>query len=259
MIRLLDNVSKYRYLLANFITRDLKLKYRGSVAGYLWTLLEPMALVATYYFVFVVIAERGDRTYPIVVLLGVLPYNLFSAIVTGGANALVANAPLIRRIYIPRELFLVAQIGSSAVVFFLSLLVVIPFLIFYGIVPGPTLLLLPVAVVAIILFSTGIGLAVSCLNVLYRDVSYVLSVLLRIAFYGSPVIYSIDMVPERLRELYFANPLAVYLSLVRSAVLHQPLAVPTPQLSFALLAALGSFFGGAALFSRWERQVVKHL
>ncbi|MCK6548716.1 ABC transporter permease [Myxococcota bacterium] len=259
MLHILQSSLKYRYVLRNFVARDLKLKYRGSIAGYLWTLIEPMALVATYWFVFVVIAERGDHTYPLVVLLGVLPYNFFSAIVTQSSSSLVANASLIRRVYMPRELFIISLLGSNLVMFLLSLLVVIPFLVVYGITPGAGLLLLPPAIVLLTMFATGIGLVVSCLNVLYRDVSYVMNMVLRITFYGSPVIYAIDMVPERLQGVYFANPLAVYLTLVRTSVLGQPLAIGLGHVGAAVAIALLTFVGGALFFRRWEKKVVKFL
>jgi ABC-type polysaccharide/polyol phosphate export permease len=207
----------------------------------------------------VVIARRGDVTYPLVVLLGVLPYNLLSTIISGSANALVSNAMLIRRVYLPRELFLVAHIGSNFVVFLLSLLVVIPFVVYYGIAPGVGLLWLGPGVLLVVMFATGVGLVVSCMNVLYRDVGYVMSVLLRILFYASPVIYPVDMVPERLRALYFLNPLAVYLSMIRSSVLGQPLLVPTEHVVLAVVVAFAMLFGGALFFGRWERKVVKFL
>lgn len=259
MFSLIKNATQHRYVLRNFISRDLKLKYRGSVAGYLWTLMEPMALVATYYFVFVVIARRGDATYPLIVLLGVLPYNLFSGIITGGATSLIANATLIRRVYLPRELFLIALIGSNLIVFLLSLLVVIPFLLYYRIMPGWSLALLPIAILLITFLSTGIGLLVACLNVLYRDVSYVLSVLLRLAFYGSPVLYGVDWVPERLRDAYLLNPLAVYLSMIRCAILDAPMFASPPQVLLAVLFAVLALAGGSLAFRRWERKVVKYL
>lgn len=259
MLHILQNSLKYRYVLRNFVARDLKLKYRGSVAGYFWTLIEPMALVATYWFVFVVIAQRGDHTYPLVVLLGVLPYNFFSAIVTQSASSLVSNASLIRRVYMPRELFIVSLLGSNLVMFLLSLLVVIPFLFVYRIEPGMGLLLLPPAIVLVTMFATGIGLVVSCLNVLYRDVAYVMNMVLRITFYGSPVIYAVDMVPERLQGLYFANPLAVYLTLIRTSVLGQPLGLPLGHLAAAVAVAFLTFLGGALFFRRWEKKVVKFL
>lgn len=259
MFRLFTNASRYRYLLKNFVLGDLKVKYRGSVAGYLWTLLEPMALVATYYFIFVVIARRGDHTYPLVVLLGVLPYNLFSSIVNGGANSLVANASLIRRVYLPRELFLIALLGSNLVVFFSSLLVVIPFLFYYGVTPTISLLFLLPAIILIVLFASGIALIASCINVLYRDVGYLLSVALRLVFYGSPVIYSAHMVPESLRDLYFLNPLAVFLSLIRAAILNEPLICTTGHIAGAVIASFVVLFGGALFFARWEGRVVKHL
>lgn len=259
MLAFIQNVSRYRWVLSNFVSRDLRVKYRGTVAGYLWTLLEPLALLATYYFVFVIIAERGGSTYPLIVLLGVLPYNLFSAIVSGSAVSLVGNSALIRRVYIPRELFVVSAIASNVIIFLLSLLVVIPFLAYYRITPTWSLLLLPAGIMLIALFSAGIGLIASCANVVYRDVAYLIAVLLRVVFYGSPVIYSLDMVPEKLREVYLLNPLAVYLTMIRSSLLPENASLSAGQVALATAVAVIIFAVGCAVFARYERRVVKYL
>jgi ABC-2 type transport system permease protein len=259
VIAFVQNLGRYRYVLQNFVWRDLRVKYRGTVAGYLWTLLEPLALLATYWFVFVVIARRGGDLYPLVVLLGVLPYNLFSAVVSGGANALVSNAPLIRRVYIPRELFVVSAIASNLIIFFLSLLVAIPFLIYYQVTPTLSFFLFPVGVVLMTLFSTGLGLIAACANAVYRDVSYLITVFLRVIFYGSPVIYSLDMVPEKLRDLYLYNPLAVYLTMIRSGFVPEAAHLGVGHIVVSVVAATVTFAGGLFVFARWERSVVKYL
>lgn len=259
MIGFFQNVSRYRWVLQNFVARDLRVKYRGTVAGYLWTLIEPLALLATYYFVFVVIARRGGELYPLIVLLGVLPYQLFSTIISGSATALVGNAGLIRRVYIPRELFVVSAIASNMIIFLLSLLVTIPFLLYYRVAPSWSLALLPLGIFLMTLFSAGIGLIASCANVIYRDVSYLINMLLRIVFYASPVIYSLDMVPQNIRDLYLLNPLAVYLTMIRSALVPENFTLSAAHIGISAAIALVTFAIGCAVFARYERRVVKFL
>ena len=124
-------VVRHHHVLVNFVLRDLKVKYRGTVLGYLWSLLEPLSLVLIYWFVFVVIARRGGPDYPLVVILGVLPFQFFNTVVASGAASLTANASLIRRVWLPRELFVIGTALSSLVVLGLSLLVCVPFLLLY--------------------------------------------------------------------------------------------------------------------------------
>jgi len=256
---LLHTLRNQRHVLGNFVARDLKVKYRGTVLGYLWSLLEPMSLVLVYYFVFEVIARRGGPGYPLVVILGVLPYNLMASIIQSGAGALTTNAALIRRVYLPREVLVIAAVASHLVVFALSIAVVVPFLIYYQVVPGWRLIFLPFATALIALFGTGIGFVVACANALFRDIDYVIRVAMRLFFYGSPTIYTISMVPEDMRSFYLLNPVAVYLSLLRSGTMNRPLDVEPIYVAGATVAAIVVFWMGLTLFYRWQAKAVKYL
>jgi ABC-type polysaccharide/polyol phosphate export permease len=257
--QLVTNLVRHRFVLWNFIARDLKVKYRGTLLGYLWSLLEPLSLVVVYHFVFVVIARRGGDDYPLQVMLGVLPYGFLSAVIQGGSGALTSSASLIRRVYIPREVFVAAHVGSSLAVYLLSMLVVVPFAAWYDVVPGWRLLLLPLAVVMLTAFGTGVALVTACANAIYRDVGYTLRVLLRLLFYAAPVVYTVEMVPERMREVFLLNPVAVYVSMARNAVLDRPMPFDAARGALAAVVAVGTLAAGAAIFRRWERKAVKFL
>jgi ABC-2 type transport system permease protein len=259
VLALLAHIRRYRHVLRNFVVRDLKVKYRGTVFGYLWTLLEPLSLVAVYWFVFVVIAERGGPDYPLVVILGVLPFQFLSAVISGGTGILVGNAALIRRVYLPRELFVVALVLSNLVTLALSLLVTVPFLIAYDVSPGWRLAYLPVALGLLAALALGVSLVLACVHAMYRDVAYVVKVVLRLAFYGSPVIYSVGMVPEHIRGLYLLNPVAVYLEMARSAVMNTPFLFDGGHAALAAVIALSALALGARLFRRLENKAVKFL
>lgn len=259
MFELLNNIRRHHHVLRNFILRDLKVKYRGTVFGYLWSLLEPLSLVAIYWFVFVVIARRGGPDYPLVVILGVLPFQFASTVISSGTGALVANASLIRRVYLPRELFVVGMVGSNLFTLGLSLLVSVPFVVAYDVSPGPRLALLIPGVLLLAGLATGIALILACANAIYRDVAYVVKVVLRLAFYASPVIYSVEMVPEALRPTYLANPFAVLLELIRSAVMNRPLPFSSLHLASAVAVSFLALVLGARLFQRWQAKAVKFL
>ncbi|MEL6189354.1 MAG: ABC transporter permease [Myxococcota bacterium] len=252
-------VVRHHHVLTNFVLRDLKVKYRGTVLGYLWSLLEPLSLVLIYWFVFVVIARRGGPDYPLVVILGVLPFQFFNTVVSSGAASLTANASLIRRVWLPRELFVVATALSSLVVLGLSLLVCLPFLLLYQVPIGPRLVGLPAGLALLSAFATGLALALAAPSAIYRDLGYVLRVLLRLGFYASPVIYSIDMVPASIQGWYLLNPLAVYLTAIRSAVMNQPVGFSFVAWLWGASLAVLSLLAGAHLFRRYEAQAVKFL
>ena len=259
MVRLLQHATKHRYVLANFVNRDLKVKYRGTLFGYLWSLLEPMSLVGIYYFVFVVIAQRGGHDYALVVILGVLPWTFFSAVVMGGANALRTNAGLVRKVQLPREVYVLAGASSAFVFLLLNMVSVIPFLFIFKVTPGLSIVLWPVAIAMLAVMSTGIALVAACANVVYRDVEYLISVVLRIGFYFSAVIYPVTMVPEQFRFLYLFNPVALCLSMARSAVMNSPAPYELVHVVSATVFALVAIAGGTVFFKRWENRAVKFL
>lgn len=254
------SLTRYRHVLAYLVASDLKVRYRRSVFGYLWTLLEPLSLVFTYYFLFAIIAQVDRPAYPIILMIGVLPWTFFSSVISTGAFVLIGNAGLIQKVYLPRELFMVSQVTYNLVVFLLSLVVVVPMLVWYGIYPDPArLLLLPIAIVLLTLLATGIGMIAACLNVLYRDVGDVLRVLLRLGMYLSPVIYTLDMVPEQFQRYYMLNPISVVLTLFRASLLDEPIPVSGRLIALGIALTLLIFVSGLAVFSRWEAKLIKYL
>lgn len=259
MLTLLRTSWQHHHLLANFILRDLRVKYRGTILGYFWSLLEPLSLVLIYWFLFVVIARRGDDNYPLTVMLGVLCMQFFTGVTNGGAGALTGNAGLIRRVRIPREIFVVAIVGSTTVVLLLSLIAVIPFMLAAQVGLSLRLGWAVVGLIGLGLFSTGLGLMLACANAIYRDVGYVLRVTTRLIFYVSPVIYPIDMVPERIRDLYLLNPLAVFITQMRCGVMNEPMTVGSLHLAWAALISVAMFAVGARVFSKWQAEAVKFL
>ena len=259
-LRLFSTIRAHRHVLKNFIGRDLKVKYRGTVFGYLWSLLEPLSLVLVYLFLFGVIIDRDLPAYPLVVAIGVLSYNFMSGIMNGGAAALVANAGLIRRVYLPREVFIFATVGTNTVVFALNMVAIIPLFFVYSIVPSWRVVWFFVAAGLLAVFSTGAALFLACANAVFRDVGYVVRVVLRLAFYGTPAIYPVSMItnPE-FQNLYMYNPLAVYISMARSAIMDRPMFFSPIQGVWAAAFAFAVLLAGAAVFFRWERTAVKFL
>ncbi|MCB9645356.1 MAG: ABC transporter permease [Deltaproteobacteria bacterium] len=263
MLSVVHSLREHRFVLQNFISRDLKVKYRGTAFGYLWSLLEPLSLVLVYYFVFQVIARRGGAAYPLVVALGVFAYNFMASVVQGGASALVSNASLIRRVYLPREIFVFSQVGSNVTIFALNLVAVIPFLIYYQVMPGWRIVLLPLAALLMTMFTTGLALVVACANAVYRDVGYVIRVSVRLFMYGAPTIYPLTMARDAMSppvyELYLLNPVTVYISLVRNAVMNQPFPFEARHVLVSAVFAVASLALGLSVFARWEKRAVKYL
>ena len=259
MLRLFAITQKHRHVLSNFVSRDLTIKYRGTVAGYLWSLLEPLSMVAVYYFIFGVIAKRGDSDFPLIVILGLLPWNYFNALIMGGANALRANSGLVLRVHLPRETYILANAATALVVMGLSFLVVIPFMFIWDVVPGWRIVFFPLSIVLLTMCALGIGLVVSCLNVIYRDFSYLLQVIFRFLFYFSATIYPVSMVPEKIQFYFLFNPIALCLSMGRNGIMNRPMPFELVHVGSAVTLAIITFLIGVYYFPRLEAKAVKYL
>jgi lipopolysaccharide transport system permease protein len=188
----LAEVLRFRELIAMLVARDLKVRYKRSVLGMLWSLLNPLLQMVVYSFVFSTIMRLGVAAYPIFLLSGLLPWTMFSTSVSLAAGCLLSNASLIRKVAVPQLVYPLALVGSKLVDLLLSLIPLILLAIFYGRPPGLSWLFLPVAIVFVAAFSAGISFLVSSLTVFFRDMKHLIDIFLQIWFYLTPVIYTYD-------------------------------------------------------------------
>jgi lipopolysaccharide transport system permease protein len=209
--RAMEEFVAYWELTANLIARDLKTKYRGSVLGIFWSLLNPLMLMVVYTAVFSIIVRvkiPGSVPYPVFLLAGLVPWNAFAQSLTNATTSVVDNAGIVRKVYFPLEILPVSAVLSASVNFLISLALLVVIALVFGVHLGLSLLVLPVLIALQIAFTIGLGCLLAAGNVFFRDVQYFLSVLLTVWFFGTPIVYSLDLVPARLRPVFEANPMA---------------------------------------------------
>ena len=186
-------LSQYRFLLQNLVIRDLKAKYKNSILGVLWSLLNPLALMLVFTIVFSVLSgDRAPRQYPVFVLVGLIPWRFFTGAVTSGSIAITNNAVLVKKVYFPRELLPTATLLSNLVNFLFGCIVMVAFL--YAFRLGLTIyaLWVPVILLTQVIFTLGLSFILSAVTTFYRDVLMILEVILQAWFFLTPVFYSFD-------------------------------------------------------------------
>ena len=235
-----NNISRGHYarVVTMLVRRELKVKYRGTFFGYLWSMLNPLLFMLIISFVFSHLM-RGIQNYSLFVLAGILFWNLTAASIIAGTNSIVANASLIQKVKVPLWVFPLVPLGSSAVNLCLAL---VPFLIISVVLSASftlNILLLPVIVGLTATFLAGVALALSALNVFFRDVGHVLEPVLTLAFYATPVIYDRNgaSVPPHISNLLGFNPLTHFAEAFRSTLVSS---APRLTLSSMLLLCLFS-------------------
>lgn len=202
--------NKNRAILREMVTTDFKVRYQGSVLGYVWSLLKPLFLFAILYTVFTYIIPLGKdiEHYPVYLLTGIVLWNFFTEATMQGASSIVARGDLIRKISIPRYLVVVASILSALINLGLSFVVVVIFALFNGITPSFSWLLVVPIILELVVLAAGISFLLSALYVKFRDITYIWEIFLQAGFYATPIIYPILRVPEHLHKFFFINPMA---------------------------------------------------
>lgn len=212
---------RYRDLARALAARDITLRYRQTVIGIIWVVLQPLLGALIFAFVFGRVARLKSEGVPYVVfaLCGLLAWNLFSSILTRASISLTAAGAMVSKVYFPRLLLPVSAVGSCLVDFVAALVMMVIFMLGYGVGPGLSVLLMPVWIVLVVWLALGVGLVTSALTVRYRDVQNILPVITQLLLYGSPVAYALNAVPSSVRGLVTVNPLTGLLEAFRWSLL----------------------------------------
>lgn len=216
------DIFRYRELLANLVRKDLKVRYKSSVLGFLWSLLNPAMLLVVYYFVFSVLLPGGIPRFPIYLLSGLLAWNLFSVGLSSATSAVVSNAGIVNKVWFPREVLPLSAIGAALVHFFLqSIVMVVTLLVFRHPIGWRYLPLVPLAMVTLLTFLAALSLLLSAANVYLRDVQHLVELALLPWFFLTPIVYSYSLIADRLGRfsfLYLVNPVTPVVLVFQRAI-----------------------------------------
>jgi ABC-type polysaccharide/polyol phosphate export permease len=250
----------YRELLWNLANREITQRYKQSVLGYAWVILNPLFQLIVMSFVFDKVLKVPSLGVPFILFLSaaLLPWNLFTQSLTTSSNALVGNSHLITKIYFPREILVYSTIIAKLVDFFYSCLVLVFFLFIFKIPITIYYLWLPVIFLIQLLLMAGISLMVAALNLFYRDIQYLLNLILLLWMYITPIMYPIEIIPMQYRFIMSLNPMAVIVNAYRQVLLSGK----DPNMSSLGIAAAVSliiFSLGFALFKKMEGEFADYV
>lgn len=215
--RQIKEVFEHREMLLLLVRRDLQSRYKDSFLGFLWTLVRPITQLLIYYVAVgkFLGAERGIPEFAIYIFSGLTAYGLFSEILLLGTSSVVGNGGLVKKVYLPREVFPIASVGAAIFTFSIQIVVLLAATLLYGHFPlGPELLFAVPAVLIIITWGTALALMLSAMNVFFRDVQYLVEVLLLILLWASPIVYAWKVVRDILHpgiwlNIYTNNPITL--------------------------------------------------
>jgi ABC-type polysaccharide/polyol phosphate export permease len=250
--KLLKPFIHYKFLLYQLIQREIKARYKQSIIGYLWVLINPLAQMIVYTFVFsIVFRFPTDIPYPIFLFAALLPWTLLQGVITSGTSSLVVNKVLIKKVAFPREIIPYSAVFAKLIDFFFASLMFIFLMIIYKVsFAGTAFLFIPLFLIQLILM-TGLSLLLSTFNLFYRDVQYLVNLVLMIWMYLTPIVYPLSLVPEKYIWLYKLNPMVGITEGYRAALFG--FNIETSIIYWALFVSLFIFILGFAIFKKSEK------
>ncbi len=250
----LKEIWKYRELFYFLTKRDIKVRYKQSVLGGLWAIIQPVftMIIFTLFFGRLAKMPSDGIPYPIFVYAGLLPWTYFANALTASGNSLVSSANLITKVYFPRLIIPASASLAGLLDFFIAMVVLGGLMVYYQFLPGLGLLLVPLLVLLTFLCAVGVGLWLSALNVQFRDIRYVIPFMIQLWMFVSPVIYPVSMVEGKYQWLLALNPMGGVIKAYRASLLsHIPIDWSLLGISAAIIVLL--FLSGLYYFRKIEK------
>ncbi len=254
--RMLDlkELWAYRELLWVLVMRDIKVRYKQTVLGAAWAIIRPVTTMVIFSIIFGRLAKMPSDgfPYPVFVYAALLPWTFFSSAISTSGQSLVGSSHLVSKVYFPRLIIPLSSIGAGLVDLAISTGILLLLMLYYGTGLTVNLLAAPVLLIAVIFTALGVGTLLSALTVAYRDFTHVLPFLVQIWMYVTPVIYPVNIVPDKWQWLLFLNPMTGLIEGFRSAFLGKPFDMN--MLFISMIIALLFFVVGVAYFEKVERR-----
>lgn len=247
----LSELYRYRDLIIRLAWSDFKLRYKNSVLGFFWSLLEPMLMLLVLYVVFSYLMRVQVEHYQLFLLMGIVLWNFLDRSTTMSTNSIVGKPSLVLKVYFPRDILVISTCITALMMTALELLVFAVFMAVFRVAPNADVLYFPLIFLFEFLIVLGVSLALASLNVYFRDIQFIWRLVVQLGFFATPVLYPITIFPEGLQKYFLLNPMARIITMIRDCVLYQT-APGTVSLVFAAIFSVAVLIIGYLIFYRLE-------
>lgn len=255
---LLRELWQRRSLIILFAFNDVKLRYRNSVLGFLWSFLEPLLMLAVLYYVFTNIIKSGIENYALYLLLGLIIWYMFSRATTMGLSSLIDRSGIISKVYFRREIVVISSCLTAFIMMGLEFTAFAFFAVAFQFIPPLTITLLPLLLIDLFVLSLGVSLLLSILTVYFRDIRFIWQILLQAGFFITPIIYKLNMFDENIQKILRINPLVPILDTAHNLVLYNTL--PTLNVALYIMGSTTAIFMiGYVVFKTKSKRLIEEL
>ena len=257
-MKIFKNIYEYRELLKTNIKKEIRGKYKQSVLGVIWSFLNPLLQLAVYAIIFPIILKVQQENYVIFVCSALIPWTFFTTIVTQSTGVIIANGNILKKVYFPREILPISVVTSAAVNFLISTIIILIFVLCYGMGITWHIVFYPLILIVQYLLSLGISFILSSTTVYFRDLEHFVGVAMMLLFYATPIVYSINTVDASYAKLLKLNPMCHIVEAYRSIFYHQ--AVPNLR-NLAILFILSIILCviGYKIFKKLEKRFAEEI
>ena len=255
----LKEIYAYREMIISLVRKELRGRYKGSVLGFLWTFLNPLLQLMVYTLVFSVILRAGIENYYLFLFVALIPWLFFSSSVAAGSSCIIHQKDLVKKIYFPREVLPISHVTTCFINMLLTFIVIFLVIIFSGIgINLNAILYLPVIMVVEYILALGMAMIFSALTVFLRDLEYILGIVIMAWQFLTPIMYSIDIVPEKIMPIFMANPMTPIIIAYRDILYYKQI----PELGtllHALILGIVILFIGGIVFNKLQKRFAEEL
>lgn len=260
-MQVFKNIYDYRELLKSNVKKDIRGKYKGSFLGILWSFLNPLLQVLVYYIVFPYLMRGASiPNYIVYLVTGIIPWSFFSTVISMGTTSIKANEGIIKKVYFPREILVISQVLSGLINFFISCIIVVLFCLAFNVGVSIHILAIPLVAIVQAILSLGILFILSSVNVYIQDLEYIVSFIINMLFYGTPILYSLDQFSNAgvLAKLIQLNPMTTLMNSYRDCFLYHEWP-DLLSLCLVLLLGLLILIIGYFIFKKLEKGFAEQL
>ena len=252
------NIWNYRHLIKKLAISDFKLRYKNSVLGFFWSLLEPLLMLIVLYIVFTNFMRVQIKHYQLFLLMGIISWNMLARGTAMSLNSILGKPSLIKKVYFPREVLIISSSITALMMTLLEFIVFGIFMAVFAVMPGATIVYFPAIIFIEFLLVLGLSFALASLNVFYRDIQYIWTVVLQAGFFAAPIIYPVSIIPEKYVWIIKLNPMTSIIEMLRGSVIYST--SPTiGDAGFIIASALVVLASGYLIFLKLESRFAEEM
>ena len=258
MNNVITNIWNYRHLTIKLAISDFKIRYKNSVLGFLWSLIEPLLMLAVSYIVFSYFMKMNVEYYQLFLLAGIISRNMLARGTSMGLNCILGKSSLVSKIYFPREVLVVSSCITALLMTLLEFIVFGIFMIIFRVIPTMTIIYFPIILFIQFILVLGVSFGLASLNVYYRDIQYIWAVVLQAGFFATPILYPISIIPEKYVWIIKLNPMTHVIDIMRGSVIYSVVPVFRDMI-FLIVSSLAILIVGYVIFLKLEPRFAEEM